>query len=613
MSDPIYSLGNFQSLSKGSLISNLNELGTQLRDANVRSSAYQFIPTLIQITNESYKNFKETNDVTILLEAFRVFVNLTADNDSNRDFLATLQTDDLSKFWQNIVGSFDLVVDDLLCQRIMLFLPQFIHSTEKLDEFLKFFGHIGLTNGLINYLDYSNDQQFEDIEDMYDHFISILEILSNTSSVIKPNEFYGKDQELAQLLIILQTCSKLLQPFNYPEQEAPEAFGEVLDYLSKLCYNITLLDDSQAFRDSNVHEILLNLLQLLPKDGAENITTIKRRFFSTSGNITSMPSYNNEKDIRLNLSIILSTYDKFESSKSDSYTASAAAIGLGNFIISKENQTVVLNSITDLTEFLILFFNIGFIDLIQYQALHLLSNLTNDRVSYIILTNLTIHERLLQFTKVIIDNSKYYKEVSQIYFKFLKKLIRWGFIESSTQGQLNIYDFVAIWQYLNNNETKSEVSEIDFLLLQGLLKDISLFKDSNLTRDNYTFFGELLTNAITDTNANSNVSITFILEKLKTIGITLQNFIKNNVTPDVLIALIYNQDSELFQTNFLQPLTRFFTNLNDFLKSQNFDDFQSKALLNNSKFVAATSITFLEPFSNSSDSLEVCKAIVSID
>ncbi|KAK7687417.1 hypothetical protein QCA50_009282 [Cerrena zonata] len=382
MSDPISSLGNFQSLSKGSLMSNLNELGTQLRDAN---------------------------------------------------------TDDLSKFWQNIVGSFDLVVDDLLCQRIMLFLPQFIHSTERLDEFLKFFGHIGLTNGLINYLNYSNDQQFEDIEDI------ILEILSNASSVIKPNEFYGRDQELPQLLIILQTCSKLLQPFNNPEQEAPEAFGEVLDYLSKLCYNITLLDDSQAFSDSN---IIQNIIK------------------------------------------------------------------------------------------------------------------------------------------------------------------RWGFIESSTQGQLNIYDFVAIWQYLNNNETKSEVSEIDFLLLQGLLKDISLFKDSNLTRDNYTFFGELLTNAITDTNANSNVSITFILEKLKTIGITLQNFIKNNVTPDVLIALIYNQDSELFQTNFLQPLTRFFTNLNDFLKSQNFDDFQSKALLNNSKFVAATSITFLEPFSNSSDSLEVCKAII---
>lgn len=601
----IHNVGNYEKLSSSDLKQSLNELGTILRDPTIRSyeSINNLIPSIISITNDYI-----TVDNDITLESFRVLINLTADNELNRNDLANTTTKSLEKFWCNISNTLTGSNNDII-DRIILFLGQFIHNSEKTNDYLYFFHNIKLYPALIKRCDDIVDDEDDDIEDTFDKYSDITELISEISKIVKPEEIWNFIN-CEHLDFLIDTILKLVNELH--NNELPSVVSEVLDYLSGTIYNITIIDDIENITSNSHEKIIHTLEKLSPIDKLENITLINRRLFSSSGNISSMNNYNNDQDVQFNLGVFFD--------HQNTYSVTAASIALGNCINSQETKTKMIQyieSISSIESFINEFFNIKFGDIIQYQSIHLLNNVINESIASIILSSESIISRLNKMNKAIVDNSKYYKEVSQIYFKFLKKLIRSGYIgnqiESNESLIKNIPSLFETWEYLENCDLLSDTEEVYLLLLQAFITKFPTFESGNIA-----FYKKLLNYSISDKNSNSKVSIQFLLEKLKTIGITLTYFNTNNINPDYLISKIYNSSTTNFETEFYHPFLHFLQQLNDSIQTSlsssndTNENFQFKALLNNSKYVAATTITFSThcDLSATTRVLEVCKAIM---
>lgn len=570
------------SLSRSQIIENLNELGTLLRDSEVRSNPHvtNSIPQLAKITNEAVK----AGDNELLLEVFRVWVNLTADNDKNRDTVATVAPEDLSLFWHN-VSTFNSG-EDTLKERVILFLTQFIHNTEQASTFAMFFHGIGITSSLLQYV--TTLEPEEDVEDTFDSVSNGFELISEITKHVKPEEFWAK-VGIKQFHDLVATANKLviLADAEYP------VVGEVFDYISNILYNITLVDDSKDF--GNISQ-MYTILDRLPQT-FENVTLINRRIFSAVGNITSVPSYDNTKDTELNLSILLHPQNK--------YSAAAAAIGLGNCIHSQDTKEALIGEIQSrmpINQFVEAFFGVGFGDIIQYQAFHLLNNAMNQEIATVILGNQAILTKLTTINKAIVDNSKYYKEVSQIYFKFLRKLVKFGLLDTHSS---DIGPLLPIWQYLDNNENKLDTEEIFLLLFQATA--LSFRPESS----DSAFLRRLVEISFSSSHLqNQSALITVILEKLKTIGITLQTFNKNSITPDDLASSLLYGDQ--FAPRFLAPYTQLLRDLHESIQANNGPSLGALALQNNCRFVAAATLTWVQgPLTAETTPLvEVCHQIL---
>lgn len=550
-------------LSRSQKIEILNEFGTLLRNPDIRSNdeVRNSIPQLAKITNDAVS----VNDSELLLEVFRVWINLTADSDLNRDCLANMTTDDLALFWNN-VARFNSQ-EDSLKERVVLFLTQFIHNTERANEFTTFLHNAGITPNVIDYI-ISLDSD-EDVENTFDAVSDGFELVSEITKHVKAEEFWMRFN-IQQFNSLVGKVNELV---SLADNDVP-IVGEVFDYISSILYNVTLLEDSDKFGDVGaIYSILENLPQNL-----ENITLINRRIFSAIGNITSMPAYDNTKDTDFNISILINPRNK--------YSAAAASIALGNCVHSQETKEALIDKIRSrmpVSQLIEKFFAVEFNDIIMYQAFHLLNNAMNKEIASFIIGNDVILARLTTINKAIVDNSKYYKEVSQIYFKFLRKLVKFGYLESNGS---NISSLLQIWQYLENNETKLDTKEVFLLLLQAFATNFSTLPPE---------FGKMLLNTAFGDSHMQNVPVHVVLEKLKTIGIVLQTFSKNSVTPAALAAsLRYGTD---FTTQFLEPYTRFLTNLHESIQATPTADQQSgsaQVLQNNFKFVAASTITWLQ-------------------
>lgn len=569
-------------MSRSQKIETLNEFGTLLRNADIRASdeVRNSIPQLAKITNDAVS----TNDSELLLEVFRVWVNLTADSDLNRDCLAHMSTDDLALFWNNVAKFNSAEVS--VKERVVLFLTQFIHDTDRANEFTTFLHNAGITPDIVDYvIGLPNDG---DVEDTFDAVSDGLELVSEITKHVKPEEFW-RQFNIQQFNLVVRKVNELVSLADIDVA----VVGEVFDYISNILYNVTLLQDSNLFGDvAAIYSILEHLPQNL-----ENITLINRRIFSAIGNITSMPAYDNTKDTEFNMSILMNPRNK--------YSGAAAAIALGNSIHSQESKEALIEKIRSkmpVSQFIENFFAVEFNDIIMYQAFHLLNNAMNKEIAAFIIGNDVILARLTTINKAIVDNSKYYKEVSQIYFKFLRKLVKFGYLESNGS---NINSLLQIWQYLENNENKVDTEEVFLLLLQAFATTFASVPPE---------FGKMLVNTAFGDSHMRNVPVHVVLEKLKTIGVVLQTLSKNSVTPAALAASLgYGTD---FSPQFLEPYTRFLTNLHESIQTTPTSDQQSgsaQVLKNNFKFVAASTITWLQgPLTpDSIPIVEICHQILA--
>ena len=142
-----------------------------------------------------------------------------------------------------------------------------------------------------------------------------------------------------------------------------------------------------------------------------------------------------EQESALNISI-----DQLQSTN-DPYVFSCCCITIGNFIHDKSSMekalTISFDKLTTPTtsistgtgtgrsipltmdKLISLYFEINKItDVVQIQSIHMWNNLMNETIANKILT--ILEDYLLKFTKIIIDNGKYYREILILYLKFIK-------------------------------------------------------------------------------------------------------------------------------------------------------------------------------------------------
>lgn len=573
----------------------LSSLGDLLRDPEIRSSreVTGYINSLIAITNGAFDHLKAEPSSKAAHEAYRVLVNLTADNDANRSCLASLHTANEKVFWNNTKLALQMAhLEELAESRILVFLSQFIHNSEQLKEYTGFFQSIHLETSICHYIK-AQTQVDADVDEVFDLLINPLEILAEMAAETS-SESLSKSFSLQDVNVLMEafdTLAGLLSSAS--DEELAETINEVFTYLSSVLYSTTSVDDIPQIHEVRPTEKLLGVLQKLGStpicQNLKDITLIRRRVFSSLGNISSMTTYNNDVDVVTNIETILHAVD--------AYSSSAAAIGLGNSINSRGSQKICLHKIKEqysLADFISSFFKVPFQDVVQYQAFHLLTNLLDDEVACAILHNKAATERIQQYTKVVIDNSRYYKEVASIYTKFAKKLVRVGFVE----GNEDMFKYTDIWQAFNNIEQELELSvsieleEINLVLLQALLAHEHQAADQNVS-----FSKSLLQAAVSDANLNTNVSVRFVLEKIKSIGMLLSLFNQRLVDSTQILTGIYAGDKTDYDMNFLQPLARVLEKLNETVTASGEAEgpgqrAQYDALVNNAKFVAASAVPF---------------------
>lgn len=601
----------------------LKQFGDFLREDIVRSSleAKASIPAVIKITNEKFKNIIDgniqPNDTAIALEALRVIVNFLANSDDNRKFLLSTDLGYMAEFWSLINKLFnpDFLSSNMaiIHERIILMLSQFIHNTDLLKEFTTFLNEIDIDKSLISFMEFrissavSNEIDFTDLVIPSELFSEITnEMPSKIHSGIPVTKDYI---EYLRTLIAAFNFALTLE-IDEDDAEEIETTNEVFSYLSNAIYNITSCEDIPNISSTEIHSNILKLIPTVPTN-IQNYTLNKRRLFSASGNIASMTNYDNSLDIVMSV-------EYFRDHETDPYILSACAINLGNYINSVERaeslQRMIENEMP-LKDFVKSFLLIKFNDVIQYQAFHLFNNLMSCDIALYLLDNI---ESLISTTKVVIDNSQYYKEVYDIYTKFIKKLIRFAFIENK-DSDLNMFQFSELWDYFNPLVHPGAASEEVFLILTQAFIATKLLETAIVDHKNMPFVSALIENLVSENAFTSQVSSTFVVEKLKTLGIFFKTITSHDISGEVITNVIYNSSPDQYHLRFVTPYYKFLQKLQDLLEQEQNTNNANNAhhlniIQNNSKFVCATTLAYFNLPHEADETVEsitsICQSIL---
>lgn len=579
----------------------LKKLGDFLREDSVRSSpeAKDSIPAVIRIANAELSQIVEAQDGThndsLILETLRVLINFLANNDDNRQFLASTDLNYKATFWSLICKLFSM--DTLntnintIYERILLMLSQFIHNTNLLKDFLIFFSEIGIEKCLIGYLRFRIDSSlaaetgFDELvipTEIYSEFMSEMSDSTSTDMVFANdcNEYLDTILRVFNFAIILNV--------DEDDEDEMDTVNDVLSNLSNIVYNVTLCEDIPHLSSTEMHSNILKLIPQLPTK-IQNFTLNKRRLFSSSGNIASMTNYDNSVDVSMAL-------EYFRNPETDPYILSACAIDLGNYITSVEKSEwlrVKIDSEIGLQVFIANFYKIKFNDVIQYQAFHLFNNLMSTDIA---IHSFDSYESLLKSSKVVVDNGQYYKEVFGIYAKFMKKLILFAFIEEKG-SHLSLFQFKELWtQFYPVDHPGTAFEEIYLILTQAFIAT-KLLETGSLEHKNVPFVTSLVENLVSAKGLTADVPSTFLLEKLKTLGIFFKTIATHSISGDVITKVLYDSDSDKYHLHFITPYHTFLEKLQQILDEQgNLNNAnnpnQFSVIQNNSKFVCATTIAY---------------------
>lgn len=536
----------------------LNELGTHLREEALRSSS-SVRSTIPQVLLlvEDYP-----------MEVLRVLINYTADNDENRFFLLSDDTA-VSTFWA-LVLEMTLVSERIsdLASRLTILISQFVRAGEESkSKFIQGIDEKGIIEWIWTFYATSVSKDIDSIE-------VPIEVLSDYASE------FPQSISKQQIILVLQGLRNLLD-LDYDED-----LEDALYCHTTFLYNITKVEDTTL--EIPTDEII-DCIPKIPSD-YKNCINSKRNLFAACGGVFSFISYDNFNNIGSSVSTILKS--------TDGYAVAASAISLGNCvhdIDSKIRLIAEVDAVSSIETVATTLLHCNFGDVVQLQAFHFFNNCMTEQLAKSIL--IPDNEAVLfRNTKIIVDNYQYYKEVGAIYLKFLSKLVKNGM-----SNGVEIASFNSSWSYLNNLE---EYCEVQMLILQSLCTSQV---NNDEIRDTMRHSIKVLLD-LKQTGVDANE----LLTKLKTIAILLEN-------ASTKLALLF-PDSD-YQTQFLDPITQFFTQVSRILlESASTSDPRAQlaqaAVANNSKFVAAMVLRKItsnqSPYRAEMETLhEVCRNVLS--
>lgn len=400
------------------LVTNLNGLGTQLRDPVVRENpeVFELIPKLLHIYQvglqdlQDLQNFQDENQVK--LEILRVLVNWTADSDKNRSELITY-----NGFWDAVRGDLE---GNIAVDRILILLTQFIKNTDQLQLYMNFFYGVKFYEPLFPILALS-----EDVNMMILEFLGELLV---PEMIISDPQFKAQAEEYLSLLITL---------YEELEQRMAEEDEEELEdgyfNLSVLMYNLTQYHDLGTAQMVRIYPLF---------DKFTSNSKINRQLFSTVGNLSLMQQFDDIDQISTLLQ------QNWISQTNNLYLKGSYYLMIGNYINSEAKHKEILALIGNPDIFIKEYFDNNFTDIIQFQSIHLIKNLMNQSLALVIIN----HGNLINYCKILSDNQNYYKEIYQTFIKFWTKLIPLSF------PGLSIYDHSQYWNMLNNPEINMKLS-----------------------------------------------------------------------------------------------------------------------------------------------------------
>lgn len=601
----------------------LKKLGDFLREDSVRSSpeAKDSIPAVIKIANvelsQIVKAVDGTHNDSLILEALRVLINFLANNDDNRQFLASSDLDYKATFWSLICKLFSMDTfkanTNTIYERILLMLSQFIHNTNLLKGFIIFFSETGIGKCLLGYLRFRIDSSLA-AETGFDELVIPTEIyselMSEMSDTTSTDTMFANDckEYLDTIIRVFKFAIRL--NIDEDDEDEMDTVNEVFSNLSNIVYNITLCEDIPHLSSTEMHSNILKLIPQLPTK-MQNFTLNKRRLFSSSGNIASMTNYDNSVDVSMAL-------EYFRDPETDPYILSACAIDLGNYITSVEKSEwlrVKIDSEIGLKDFIENFYKIKFNDVIQYQAFHLFNNLMSTDIA---VGSFDSYDSLLKSSKVVVDNGQYYKEVFGIYAKFMKKLILFAFIEEKG-SHLSLFQFNELWILFNPVDHPGAAFEEVYLILTQAFIATKLLETGSLEHKNVPFVTSLVENLVSAKGLAADVPSTFLLEKLKTLGIFFKTLATHSISSHVMTTVLYDSDPDKYHLHFITPYHTFLENLQQILEEQNNlnnanNPNQFSVIQNNSKFVCATTIAYCNLSHETNEEVDaiqsICQSII---
>lgn len=585
----------------------VKQLGDLLRSEDFRSSddIHSHISKLVEYVNQSIADYmaclmsseySEIGPVTaVLLEYLRVLVNFTADSDRNRDYLTTRSAPEVDILWRTLGEAVSYPTElkhaGEVADRVVVLVSQFFRGTTEHDRYLKFIYSYKFFYLLFHVLvgQYCVERPDFDIMETQLLIEVILELVDAnidnlaTDAVCKERTFEYISQFLSFLEILVRRFDDLEKQHDIAD------IDEVIANLILIIFSLSASEEIYNIGNIRVIERLLKILSILPTKLSSN-TMNRRKLFSTSGRLSSLKNYGNIEDLYL----CIDYFRRTETEAIDSYALAASSIILGNFITSREtaDQIILLidKRIGMLKFFHLYFHNFTINDVIQLQAVHLLSNIMTPTNANLIFANYDL--LFNKYTKIIVDNRNYYQEVLNIYLKFIKLLVR---ASLSFAKEKNIMDYCSMWQYLFTNvEELVSINEVKLLIVQALIQFQG--KDDSVTTVNAVDCIRSVLNTAICPLESTNIPIQYILEKLKTLGILFHTLTSNGASLQYLVEKFFNNDAELFKEKFLTIYGSFLEQLKlqvlDPSLAQN--ESQFAVLLNNSKFVAGTTVSFLK-------------------
>lgn len=559
--------------------------GDLLRDEENRRNpkVKESLPYLVRITNEYFdcdgsSSFK---DADLFLGYLRVLINATAGSDDNRSKLVE-NSESVTKFWVNIRDT--LVLDELkqtdndIKERLVLLISQFCYETTKKEAYLTYLRSFDLHTCLLDYAKHK-ETHFDQMS-VLDFCEEIAIAIDVTNSLLKYSKVSVTKYEWGNLSNNLDILSFIC--FNISEDDSKrEEANEVIMNLTSILFSLTSLECTYDENLVPLHQYIMKVLPSIPKQIAGFMVS-KRNLFASSGNISSMKGYGTSKDMEMMLS-------NLEKPNVDLYALAAIYIALGNSIDNQEKQKILQRRMNDrfttehVTQTLL---NSNFNDIILYQSYHFFSNLMSADVARIILNN---YSQLILASETIITHEKYYKDVTLIFFKFIKKLIENAFIKNDHPA--NVFGYLKLWNSIGGSSFKADVESIFLLLLQGSCTNLDFL---HLEGEQILFVRRMICFLFASDVFDAQITIDHVLQKLKILGIFFQVTTKNGLGASDLINNIFNADGTFF-FNLLASYVRLLDKFESFVSNEQLKNTSlHKIYCNNLKFVSASTIAFIE-------------------
>lgn len=188
---------------------------------------------------------------------------------------------------------------------------------------------------------------------------------------------------------------------------------ELMANLADIVLRATTIDDCKTVHGLNPG--VITQIEAIPTLSS-NYAVIARKLFAILGHLTLMPLYPVHEELDLAIAGVQSLHNP--------YSQAAWAITLGNYITLKQRAEEVWRHIDNPRQFIARYFDLAMNDVVQLQAVHMMTNLiTLEYVDEVVTNHGETLERWCQISRT---NAQLYPEISGLVNKLLRKLIRVG-------------------------------------------------------------------------------------------------------------------------------------------------------------------------------------------